>query len=479
MTRQKFLGLVSSACATLTAGGLGCCAAGSASDAGRRHAPSRPNIVLIVADDLGWNDVSCHGSEIRTPHIDRIVKEGIEFDRFYACPVCSPTRAGLMTGRYGIRFGMQRTVTRPWETWGMPPDETLLPEMLAEAGYKHRAAFGKWHLGHSARKYHPVSQGFTEYYGCYNGMIDYYTHEREDELDWHLGFDASRDEGYATQLITEAAVNFVERRADDGPFFLYVPYTAVHTPNQAPQEYIDRYVHIEREPRRRHAAMTACLDDGIGRILDALDKAGIDEDTLVWFFSDNGGHLRTGSDNGPLRGQKGTVFEGGIRVPAAVRWPGVFEAGRKVEALTGYIDVFPTLQRIVGGQRTAKPLDGVDLRDVLFGKATLRERDWYTYLSMTAGKEKFALHSGEWKLTWHGQSIIDAPRGDGVEIELFKIVEDPYEKNNVADALPEVVERLVEKLARFRALRPKYGVKPGGKPPTGWKAPKEWTFQQQ
>ena len=168
-----------------------------------------PNIVLIVSDDQGWNDVGYHGSEVRTPHIDRLAREGVELDRFYACPVCTPTRAGLLTGRYAIRFGMQRAVNRPFLKTGIPASEVTLPETLADAGYVARAAIGKWHIGHYRRSHHPLSQGFTFFYGHYNGNIDYFTHHREGELDWHRDFEPSRDAGYSTDLIADEAAEFI------------------------------------------------------------------------------------------------------------------------------------------------------------------------------------------------------------------------------------------------------------------------------
>ena len=180
----------------------------------------KPNIVIIVADDLGWQDVSFHGGDIRTPNIDRIAREGVELDRFYVAPVCSPTRAGLMTGRWPIRFGVMRTVFPPWRKGGLDTSEVTLADVLAKAGYEHRGVFGKWHLGHSDIKYHPLRRGFTEFIGQYNGAVDYFTREREGEMDWHTGYQSNYDKGYSTDLTADAAVRFIGKRAGgDAPFF--------------------------------------------------------------------------------------------------------------------------------------------------------------------------------------------------------------------------------------------------------------------
>ena len=206
---------------------------------------SVPNIVLILADDLGWDDVSFHGQQIKTPNLDRLTREGVELSRFYVCPICSPTRAGLMTGRYPIRYGLMRAVLPPWREGGLDLDEVTLPQVLARAGYKHRGIFGKWHLGHSDVKYHPLRRGFTEFVGHYNGAIDYFTHEREGELDWHRGYESNHDKGYSTDLIADAAVDFIRRHAaDNAPFLCYVPFNAPHSPLQAKEEDLDTYAHL-------------------------------------------------------------------------------------------------------------------------------------------------------------------------------------------------------------------------------------------
>ena len=437
-----------------------------------------PNIVIIVADDLGWNDVSYHGSEIRTPNIDRIAREGVELDRFYACPICSPTRAGLMTGRWPLRFGIMRAVIPPWRKYGLPNDEETLAEMLARAGYKRRGCFGKWHLGHCHVKFHPLNRGFTHFYGCYNGALDYFTHRREGQLDWHRNHEPAREEGYTTDLIAAEAVRFINsRRAGTAgePFFAYVPYNAPHTPLQAPQKYLDKYAKLSGR-RKTFAAMVTCMDDGIGRILDALETKGVADNTFVLFFSDNGGG--PGADNKPLRAGKQSVFEGGIRVTAAVRWPaGGLKGGRKVPATMGYIDVFPTLMRITG-QKTlkGKPLDGCDVYDAMLGKSPGPKRPWFSYWAQSGKEERLAVMSGEWKLVRIGPGILKSGARGKAKVHLFRINEDPNEKTDLADKHPKVVEGLLGELKKFRSWRYEKGLPPYGTGRAGFKAPKDWTM---
>ncbi|HUT90471.1 MAG TPA: arylsulfatase [Thermoguttaceae bacterium] len=446
-------------------------------EAAGEKAADRPNLVLLVADDLGWADVSFHGGEIPTPAIDRIAQEGVKLERFYVCPVCSPTRAGLMTGRWPLRVGIMRTVIPPWRRWGLPPGEKTLAELVADAGYRRRAIIGKWHLGHCDRKYHPLNQGFTYFYGHYNGAIDYWTHQREGEVDWHRNFDTVHEEGYSTDLIGAEAVRFIHESPAGEPFFLYVPFNAPHSPFQAHDEDVRRFAHIENKRRRIYAAMVVALDRAVGTILDALDRRGLADETFVLFFSDNGGVERV-ADNGPLRAGKATVYEGGIRVAAAARWPdGGIRGGGSIDGPIGYIDVYPTVKRIVGLADAAdpNPLDGVDVLDVLRGKAEPPSRDWLSYLSMTDPVEHISLIAGRHKLNAHGPSVLEeTPQGDR-ELELFDLEQDPYEARNLIDDHPELVRPMLQKL---RALRRQKidGVGPYGEGREGFQAPKDWVI---
>lgn len=455
-------------------------------------AAARPNIVLILADDLGWNDVGFHGGDIPTPNIDRIAQEGVELDRFYACPVCSPTRAGLMTGRYPIRFGMQRAVCRPFLEVGVPAREETLGEMLGRAGYKRRGIFGKWHIGHAFRRFHPLNQGFTSFVGHFNGNIDYYTHHREGELDWHRGFEPNRDPGYSTDLIAEESVRFINRQQRGEPFFLFVPFNAPHTPLQVPDQWLERFLSVENERRRIYMAMVAAMDHAIGQILDALRSNGHEDNTLVWFASDNGGQAL--ADNSPLRAGKGTVYEGGTRVAAALRWPdGVPGNGRKVSGLISYLDVLPTLRRVAGlgsGSGPGEPLDGADMLDLILGRERPRSRRFFSYFERY-GDEQLAVIDGDWKLVRRGPPILGENPADAAPegyrgtaalketVELFHLEVDPLEKSDLAAKDPARRDAMLEMARSFRAIRGSGGVPPMTAPtPPGWEAPSEWRMAE-
>lgn len=448
----------------------------------------KPNIVILVADDMGWKDVGYHGSEIKTPNIDGLAKEGIELNRFYTCPVSSPTRAGMLTGRYPIRYGLMRSAIAPWDSFGLSTDEVILPQVLAEAGYKNRGIFGKWHLGHSDLKYHPLRRGFTYFYGHYNGAIDYFTHERNGELDWHRNYESSYDTGYSTDLISDEAVKFIEQKAGEGPFFCYVPFNAPHEPLMAPDKYLEQYRYlqdtIDRNAKQIYAAMVTCMDDGIGRILRSIDKAGIADNTIVLFFSDNGapGH---GSSNAPLRDFKNNVFEGGIRTPAIVRWPAKLKGGRKVEACIAYIDIFPTLMRILDiPDHGGKPFDGIDVYDLLTGNSPSIEREIFSYNANEGDEnEKIALSDSKWKLICLGPNITDDQYDDSTRTRLlFRIDQDPNETCNVLNEYPDIGNKMYERLKEYRALQVKDRVLPYSvgrknfKPLKGW-PPKEWNME--
>ena len=450
----------------------------------------RPNVILIVADDLGWNGVGYHGGFVKTPNIDRIARSGVELDRFYVSPMCSPTRAGLLTGRYPMRYGMGRSVVRPWAKYGLPPEERTLPEALGDAGYAHRGAFGKWHLGHLAPQWHPLSQGFTEFRGCYNGAADYYTRNRDGQTDWHANWEPLDEKGYTTDLIADAAVGFVARGAKAGPFFCYVAFTAPHDPFAAPPEYVARYANLDDTPgdgkpsdKQLLAAMIACMDDGIGRILKAVEDAGAARDTLVVFTSDNGGIGRIPQNNAPLRGAKLTVYEGGVRVPAAAWWPGVIEGGRKVETPLVNVDLMPTLLRACGAAPAAPagPLDGRDVFDVLTGKSAgdeLKSRDLYSFNGQSGlQSEQLAVTTGDgWKLIVIGP---DLRRSDGAltpdhRAQLFRLADDPYEKTDLASKEPERVTRLARMLFEFRKSEPATSLPPINRKPPNFQPPARW-----
>ncbi|WP_153556870.1 sulfatase-like hydrolase/transferase [Roseimaritima sediminicola] len=430
-----------------------------------------PNVVILLADDLGWNAVGYHSDWARTPNLDRLAGEGIELDRFYVAPMCSPTRAGLLTGRYPIRFGLARAVIPPYRDYGLPTAQRTLAEALADAGYTHRGIFGKWHLGHHRLDWHPLRQGFTAFEGHYNGAIDYFSLQREGQRDWHEGLEPSQRSGYATDLIADAAVEFIRQAApEEAPYFCYVPFNAPHSPFQAKPEAIARHTRPGRPQREAtYLAMIESMDEAIGRILAAIEASGKAEaeNTQVWFFSDNGGVGRFERNNRPLRGSKLTTFEGGIRVPACVRWPRAWPGGRTVRQPMGYIDVMPTILASAGvppqsAEERVRPFDGIDVSDVLSGRGqTLPPRPWFSYHGQPGPeKETMAITTPNWKLVVIGPDLRRAGITDRHRVHLFRLGEDPNEQSDVAAEHPEVVQTLVAKLKTHRELQPAGGVPP-------------------
>ena len=402
-----------------------------------------PNIVLVFADDLGWKDVGFHGSDIKTPNIDQLAAGGARLEQFYAQPMCTPTRAALMTGRYPFRYGLQTLVIPSGHTYGLPTDEFLLPQALQDAGYE-TAIVGKWHLGHADKKYWPKQRGFDHQYGPLIGEIDYFTHEQHGVVDWFREEVQSKEPGYSTTLLGNEAVKFIEKRDPKKPFFLYLAFNAPHTPYQAPPEYLDKYKSIEDPSRRAYAASITAMDDQIGRVVAALDKAKLRDDTLIVFQSDNGGtrdamfsgemdmsKSKIPCDNGPYRNGKGSVYEGGTRVPAFVNWPGHVKPGTTVDDLIHVVDVYPTLASVAGASTAkSKPLDGANVWPTISaGQPSPRTEVVYNLEIFRAG-----IREGDWKLVWR----TPLPQG----VELYDVAHDPSEKTNLAAEHPEKVAEL-------------------------------------
>ncbi len=433
-------------------------------------AAPRPNMVFLLADDLGYSDVGFHGSEIKTPHLDRLAAAGARLEAFYVQPVCSPTRAALLTGRYPIRHGLQVGVVRPWAQYGLPLEERTLPQALQEAGY-FTAICGKWHLGHFERAYLPTKRGFLHQYGHYNGALDYFTHDRDGGFDWHRNDQVCRDEGYTTNLLGEEAVRLIEQQDTSRPFFLYVPFNAPHAPLQAPPEYLDRYASIADQKRRSYAAMVSCVDDQVGRIVAALERRGLLGNTLIAFSSDNGGPLQSGATNGSLRAGKHTLYEGGVRVSAFANWPGQITPGAVVSQPLHIVDWYPTLLKLAGGSVEQKlPLDGRDAWTTITSNAPTPHDD--ILHNVTPGNG--AIRVGPWKLVVNGDRPDDGSEGlaqtdartkKGKKkggsatdtLELFNIADDPYEKQNLAQQFPARVSELRARLDRYakEAVTPK------------------------
>jgi arylsulfatase A-like enzyme len=409
---------------------------------------ARPNIVFILADDLGSADVGWRGSAIKTPALDKLAAGGAKLDAFYVQPVCSPTRAALMTGRYPMRHGLQTGVVRPWASYGLPLEERTLAQALKDAGYA-TAIVGKWHLGHVKPEYLPTKRGFDRQYGCYNGAIDYFTHVRDGGLDWHKDDKVNRDEGYATHLLGKEAVKFIDDVGGKKPFFLYLAFTAVHAPLQVPDIYMKPYAGLPMQ-RRKYAGMLAAMDEAVGQVVAALEAKKLTNDTLIVFSSDNGGpQPGKVTDNGKLRAGKGTLYEGGVRVAAFAHWPGKIKPGTVNEPLH-MVDWYPTLIRQAGGSLEQKlPLDGKDAwATITEGKPTPHE-----HILLNATPNGGAIRSGRWKLH---------VKAGGVE--LYDLEADVGEKADVAAKQPEKVKELrtaYDALAK-QAVPPKYHERPAG-----------------
>jgi arylsulfatase A-like enzyme len=404
-------------------------------------AEAKPNIVHIVADDLGWKDVGFNGcTDIKTPNIDNLAARGAKLEQYYVQPMCTPTRACLMTGRYPLRYGLQTGVIPSAHTYGLPTDEWLLPQALKEAGYT-TAIIGKWHLGHADQKYWPRQRGFDYQYGPLIGEIDYFTHEQHGVVDWYRNNKVVKQKGYSTTLLGNEAVKLINGHDPAKPLYLYLAFNAAHTPYQAPPEYLDQYKSIADPSRRAYAGSITAMDDQIGLVLAALDNKKMRDNTLVVFQSDNGGtrnamfagegdmsQIKIPCDNGPYRDGKGSLYEGGTRVCALANWPGNIKAGSTVDGLIHAVDWYPTLVSLAGGQTAkAKPLDGLNVWPTI-SKGQLSPRTEIVY---NVEPFRAAIRQGDWKLVW--KTLLPAA------VELFNLAQDPSEKNNVAPQNPDKV----------------------------------------
>ena len=397
------------------------------------------NVVLIVSDDQGYADSSCypHPDEVSTPNIDRLAAEGARMTNGYAsCPVCAPTRAGILTGRYQQRFGFY---TAADSRAGLPRSETTLADLLRGAGYA-TGVFGKWHLGY-APPYRPLERGFDTFYGFLgHGGHDYFDLSITDEVrSIYRDGQPIGDSGYLTRNITREAVAFIERNRDQR-FFAYVPYNAVHNPIQAPEDYISRFSNPDPQ-RNTYLAMLAIMDEGIGAILDALDRFGLTENTLVIFLSDNGGARGTTANNGALRDFKHSVYEGGIRVPFLLRWPSRIPAGTVSDEPVISIDAFATSLAASGVDVPAN-LD-LDSRDILPAITGSLERPLHDALYWSwIDKESetgWAIRRGRWKLL--------ADKGGP---ELYDLSTDISETQDLAAARPAIVDELHAKYRNWQ-----------------------------
>jgi arylsulfatase A-like enzyme len=399
-------------------------------------ARNKPAIILILADDLGYGDLGCYGSDIvRTPNIDRLAARGLRFTDFHSSgAVCSPTRAGLMTGRYQQRAGVPEVITVNHRHHGMSTSETTFPELLRKAGYR-TGIFGKWHLGYQP-KFSPVHQGFDEFRGYVSGNVDYFSHvDGAGYADWWNGDKLQPETGYVTDLITSHSVRFIEQNKDR-PFFLYIAHEAVHSPWQGPKDKPFREVGKQNpQPKGNHRTafreMLEALDRSVGAVIDAVRRAGRENDTLIFFTSDNGAPAM--GSNGSLRGHKGTVWEGGHRVPAVAYWPGQIKAGESdVTGIT--LDLFPTFVEVADASKGDRKLDGTSLLSHLTKGTPVAERTLFW-----GHAQQRAMRQGKWKLVMQPKS----------EPALFDLQSDRSEKRDLASQQPERTRTMRDAIAAW------------------------------
>jgi len=417
----------------------------SAAKSQRGAAVRPPNIVVILADDMPRHHPGFNGGPVSTPNLDRLAREGTRLTQFYVHAVCSPTRAAFLTGRYPFRNGMEER-SHGNDVAGMLTDERTLAEALNEAGY-FTAIIGKWHLGNWYKRHLPMQRGFDSQYGLYGALISYYGKARERYYDWHRNEQPLREDGYSTDLIGRECARVIASHDGKQPMFLYVPFNAVHGPDEAPPELRKKYqVIVERlagdlSPSKKRfltlkSAMLESMDLAIGAILNSLEVKGELDETLIVFFNDNGGR----NENRPYRGGKGDTFEGGVRVPCIVRWPGQVPANRSVDGMMHVVDLFPTLLTQGQGSLEQKlPLDGMDMWEVITGdKESPRTEVVHSLPGENSDTGVMSIRQGSYKL---------------VGREMFDIDQDPAETRDLAAEHPEIYQTLrkrIQELAKER-----------------------------
>ena len=395
-------------------------------------AANQTNVLVLLADDLGWGDVSFHGGKADTTNINKLAEQGVRLNRFYAFPACSPARAALLTGRFPQRFGISGPV-RPRDE-GLPIDETVLAAAFQKAGYQ-TSLIGKWHLGQSStRGAHPMQRGFDHFYGFMDASIDYYAHTAgRGKADWQRDGVQVVEKGYSTDLLSAEAVRQIKDSKRGKPFCMVVSFNAPHTPLQAPQELIAKYKQMGQN-EATYAAMIESMDIGIGQMLDAIDDRGIADNTIVVFASDNG--AGRGGVNSPFRGRKRDVYEGGIHVPCVIRYPDKIKAGSQSEQLTAIHDLFPTLATACGISTktvTNRPLDGRDLWSSFVDGTTVDR-------GLVIAESDYAIFQNNWKL-------VQLSSGNA---ELYDLSKDPSEKTDLAKQQPKIHKAMIANLSEFK-----------------------------
>ena len=459
---------------------------------------TRPHIVMIVADDLGWNDVSFHGSkQIPTPNIDMLATKGVILNNYYVTPICSPSRSAIMTGKYPIHTGMQTSTIFAPNAWGVDPKEALLPLYLKTRGYKTHAV-GKWHLGMCAPEYLPNNRGFDSFYGYYLGKGDYWDHSNQ-ETYWGLDL---HDNGkpvfnqwgnYSTEMYTAVAIDKIKQHNKSEPLFLYLAYQAVHSANrkddpiQATDYWLNKFKHIKNVGRRKFAAVTAALDDAVGKVYKAINEAGILDNTIIVFTTDNGGPANgfdfNYANNYPLRGVKAHLWEGGVRGVGFVHSNLIKEPGRVSNDLLHITDWLPTFYTLAGGNTSYFKLDGYNVWDTLSNAAKSPRGEvllnidpmFYKNAALRVGDYKIISGEGGYWSGWFPPPDVDinaehankpmndavlkcGPKPENVTLDctakhgpcLFNIKNDPCEYKDLSKDLPEVFNALLDRLDGYR-----------------------------
>ncbi|MEI8270833.1 MAG: arylsulfatase, partial [bacterium] len=389
------------------------------------------NFLIIVADDLGWNDVGFNGSDIETPFIDSLAKEGVIMNNFYVQTVCTPTRAAILTGRYPFTFGLERLVW-PWSDYGLPTDIKIIPEYLKELNYK-TYAIGKWNLGHNKKEFLPTQRGFDHHYGCYCGCQDYYNHNYYNIHDFHENGEPTYPVGHSTDLFTDKACQYIKNHNTSQPFFMYLAFTSPHVPLKC-DNYWKNKSFSKEDMRKTFSGLVTQMDYSIGKLVANLKSTGLYEDTLIWFTSDNGGWLGYGGNNGPYKGGKANLNEGGVKAVNFIHHKNLSPS--VCSQVAHAVDIAPTIISLAGeklekvdmdslnisfsGVKLEKT-DGINLSPHLYPEKEI-ERDLVLSYSQIK-KDVFhgACRYGKWKLIIHND-----------QIELYNLDEDKYENNNLA-----------------------------------------------
>ena len=454
ITRKQFLGRTAMGIGGAVIGSMWIPAAGCSEKTSTGATGSKPNVLVMVADDQGWHDVGFHDSKIKTPTLDKLANENVQLNQFYVCPTCSPTRAALLTGKFPSRFGIYGPIGGK-STQALPMDALNISKLLKSNGY-NTALMGKWHLGLSLDT-GPNHYGFDYTYGYLHGQIDQYNHVyKYGDKTWHRNNEFVDEKGHATDLITNESIKFLTTIRDKSkPFYLEICFSVPHYPLQEEDKWVEPYKEtIKNDSRRMFAASVAHMDYSVNRILETLKKEDLEKNTIVFFISDNGGQENwyptpqeyegkygpndVLGNNLPLRDWKTSLYEGGIRVPSIVRWPGHLNK-HIVNEVISVTDILPTVAYLAGAQITPElHLDGKNVWSAIAQGGSTGKREIYGRT-----KKQIALRYGDWKLVHNGKTP------DKGKDELYNLVEDPYEKNDVAKDHQDIVKSLLERMKKI------------------------------